>query len=403
MAVATPERTTSTGPIASELAAPWKNRTRRPTAKNVQHQGLRTQQDSSSDEPETTHAQSSRPGLQIKKSTTNKDLLAALTEIIQQQGETIANLGREVGEFRQQQQVLIDQNASLIDEITDLKTRLDDLSATAPSTRTWATVAATDEHTGHTNHREPENSAIDRLYCTIDISRAGDEENRASAGTVRAAIEREIRAAEHHGNWRCRAVTVDQRNQNRVRIACRSEAEHQLVKSAAEKIGTGTRVLRDDLYPIRVDNVKRTAVLDEHDEVRAGATEAFGMENEATVAKIAWLSKKNVPKAYGSMVVYVTRASDARRLIADGYFHAGGESGTTRTFEYRPRPEQCYNCQEIGHKAYQCKNAQKCARCASAGHHHRDCNEALPKCVPCGGPHESFSKNCRKLYPLRNE
>jgi hypothetical protein len=25
------------------------------------------------------------------------------------------------------------------------------------------------------------------------------------------------------------------------------------------------------------------------------------------------------------------------------------------------------------------------------------------KCVPCGGPHESFSKNCRKLYPSCHE
>jgi hypothetical protein len=25
------------------------------------------------------------------------------------------------------------------------------------------------------------------------------------------------------------------------------------------------------------------------------------------------------------------------------------------------------------------------------------------KCVPCGGPHESFSRNCRKLYPSQHE
>ena len=348
-----------------------------------------------------------------KKNTTNKDLLAVLTGIIQQQSETIASLGREVREVRQQQQVLIDHNVNLIDEITELKTRLDNLPAGTPGTRTWASVAAADEpvrstatsgaSASHTHLREAEAFPTDRLYCTVDISRAGGEEDRASAGTVRAAVEREIRTTENRENWRCRAVTVDQRNQNRIRIACRSEAEHQLVKRAAEKIGAGTRVLRDDLYPIKVDNVKRTAVLDEHDEIRAGATEAFSMENETTVAKIAWLSKKSVPKAYGSMVVYVTKASDARRLIAEGFFHAGGESGTTSAFEHRPRPEQCYNCQEIGHKAYQCQNAQKCARCAKEAHDHRNCSEAVLRCIPCGGPHESFSRNCRKLYPLRNE
>ncbi|KAJ6163833.1 hypothetical protein N7497_003812 [Penicillium chrysogenum] len=180
---------------------------------------------------------------------------------------------------------------------------------------------------------------------------------------IRAAVETEIRMMEKHTHWRCRAVTVDPKNTNRIRIACRDEAEHQLVKKVAEaKIGEGARVLRDELYPIKVDSVNRAAVLDEKDEIRAGATVAFSEENEVTVAKIAWLSRKGSAKAYGSMVVYLTRGTDARRLLADGFFHAGGESGVTSTFEHRPRPTQCYNCQEIGHKAFQCKNVQNAFR-----------------------------------------
>ncbi|KAJ5215238.1 uncharacterized protein N7498_001645 [Penicillium cinerascens] len=33
------------------------------------------------------------------------------------------------------------------------------------------------------------------------------------------------------------------------------------------------------------------------------------------------------------MVVYLTKSTDARRLLADGYFHVGGESGTTSIFD----------------------------------------------------------------------
>lgn len=40
-------------------------------------------------------------------------------------------------------------------------------------------------------------------------------------------------------------------------------------------------------------------MLDEKDEIRAGATTAFSEENQATVAKIAWLSRKVSAKAYG--------------------------------------------------------------------------------------------------------
>jgi hypothetical protein len=245
----------------------------------------------------------------------------------------------------------------------------------------------------------------DTLYCTVDTSKMAENANeKISAGSIRAAVETEIRTMDGHTHWRCRAVTVDPKNTNRIRIACRDEDEHQLVKKVAEaKIGAGARVLRDELYPIKVDSVNRTAVLDENDEIRAGAAAAFSEENEATVAKIAWLSKKDNAKAYGSMVVYLTKGIDARRLLADGFFHAGGESGVTSPFEYRPRPMQCYNCQDVGHKAFQCKSVQRCAKCAAEGHRHSSCDQTVPKCVPCGGPHESFSRNCRKLYPSPHE
>jgi hypothetical protein len=172
-----------------------------------------------------------------------------------------------------------------------------------------------------------------------------NESGRMSAGSIRTALETEIRRIENHLHWRCRAITVDPKSRNRIRIACRDEAEHQLVKQVAEaRIGAGARVLRDELYPIKVDSVNKAAVLDERGEIRAEATTVFSEENDTTVAKIVWLSRKDNAKAYSSMVVYLTKSTDARRLLADGFFHAGGESGVTSTFEHRPRPMQCYNC-----------------------------------------------------------
>jgi hypothetical protein len=44
------------------------------------------------------------------------------------------------------------------------------------------------------------------------------------------------------------------------------------------------------------------------------------------VAKIAWLSRRDSGKAYGSMVVYVTKSSKAARLLQEQYFHVAGES-----------------------------------------------------------------------------
>jgi hypothetical protein len=123
----------------------------------------------------------------------------------------------------------------------------------------------------------------------------------------------------------------------------------------------------------------RTAIIDHDGKILPGVVEALGQENDVQIAKVAWLSRRDTAKVYGSMVLYATKAGDARRLLNDGFFYARGESGYTGIFERRMRPEQCYNYQQIGRKAFQCKNPQVCARCAKEGHHHGSCSE-LERC-----------------------
>ncbi|KAJ6114720.1 hypothetical protein N7486_000498 [Penicillium sp. IBT 16267x] len=217
------------------------------------------------------------------------------------------------------------------DEILrEIQSLREEISASAPtSSPSYADVARTPPLSQPSNIRTLSTSNTtpttftDMLYCTIETSKMTESESeKISAGSIRATIETEIRTMDDHTHWRCRAVTVGPRNTNRIRIACRDEAEHQLVKKAAEaKIGAGARVLRDELYPIKVDSVKRAAVLDENHDILTGVAAALGEENETTVAKMTWLSSKEAAKPYGSMVVYLTKGTDARRLLADGYFH----------------------------------------------------------------------------------
>jgi len=244
----------------------------------------------------------------------------------------------------------------------------------------------------------------DTIYCTIDTSRVeGHEKTRTDAGAIRRGIEKEMRETQGRESWRCVAVTKDPRNETRIRVTCRDEAELGLVKEAAQKSGVaGVRVLRDQLFPVKVDNANRTVVLDENGEVRVGAVEMLGKENEVKIAKLAWLSGKNSAKAYGSMVVYVTKGSDAVRLLQGQYFHMAGESAYTRVFEQRQGPVQCYKCQQIGHKAFACEKPQRCGKCAQEGHQHRDCGNEILKCIPCGRPHESFSRHCRVFHTARD-
>lgn len=144
-------------------------------------------------------------------------------------------------------------------------------------------------------------------------------------------------------------------------------------------------------------------MLDAEGNVLPGAAGALGAENRVNIAKVSWLSNKESGKAYGSMVAYVTKESDARRPVDGHYFDLAGESATTNVFERRTGPVQCYNCQTIGHKSFQCKNAQLCGRCAMPGHQRKACQAAEPRCVPCGGPHESLARNCRMRNTRSND
>lgn len=321
-----------------------------------------------------------------------ENLQAMNRDMARQLKETKEQMAEEMGQVREQLEAI----ATRVTESPQLSYA--EVARSPPSSQPSNIRTLSTSNTTASN-------VTDTLYCTIDTSRVEDgQEDQVTAGAIRNLCESEVRAEQGQTTWRCRAVTKDSKRPNRIRIACRDEAEHKMVKRLVEpKLTRGARILRDELYPVKVDHVNRVAVLDEVGDIRSGAAEAFGNENDAQVAKIAWLSNRDVPKAYGSMVVYLTRGSDARRLLSEGFFYAGGESGYTAPFERRPRPDQCFNCQQVGHKAYQCDKPQICGRCACEGHRHSACDKIIMRCALCDGPHESFSKNCRRLYPAHHE
>jgi hypothetical protein len=338
----------------------------------------------------------------------HQDQIEALTKMHENQIETITKtVTQQIDTLKEEMAGVKEEMAGMAEQI---QTQLSGIQTSSPSP-SYAEVARTPPNSWPSNLRTltsmgtTPSRMTDTLYCTIDTSRVGEEDkNKANPGAIRKAIEDEMRTGEGQEKWRCAAVIRDARNTERIRVACRDEAELQRVKEAAKKTAAeGARVLRDQLYPVKVDNANRTAVLDHDGKVLPGAAEVLGKENEVSIGKIAWLSRRDSGKVYGSMVVYVTKRSDAARLLQDQYFHVAGESGCTGVFEPRYSAKQCFKCQELGHKAFSCTNPQICARCAQEGHHHSECRAAIPKCVPCGGPHESFSRKCRVVYPARHE
>jgi hypothetical protein len=82
------------------------------------------------------------------------------------------------------------------------------------------------------------------------------------------------------------------------------------------------------------------------------------MENGAEISKITWLSKKDNNKTYGLMAICVTRACDARKLLADEIFDVAGESATTSGYEHMVEAQPVLQCQELGHEAYSYKTSR---------------------------------------------
>ena len=152
--------------------------------------------------------------------------------------------------------------------------------------------------------------------------------------------------------------------------------------------------------PLHLDNVNRAGVLNENNNVLPDAAQRLGEENGDKIAKVVWLSNRLNGKAYGSMIMYTIKGEDAITLLKGMFFHVNGEAGYTAVCEPRTGPIQCFTCQKIGHKAFACKQQQRCARCAVEGRHHKECiSTAPPKCILYGGPHESYNKGCAKPFP----
>ncbi len=122
--------------------------------------------------------------------------------------------------------------------------------------------------------------------------------------------------------------------------------------------------------------------------------EALGTENEVNIAKIAWLSSKDIGKAYSLIVIYVTKSSKAKQLLEGQYFHLARELAYTSMFVLQEGLIQCFNCQEIGYKAFACKKLQVCRKCTGQGYHHKTCQAVVPKYILCSRLHELFSRNC---------
>lgn len=100
-------------------------------------------------------------------------------------------------------------------------------------------------------------------FCTVDTSRVPDDHmGETTPAVLLKTIDQEIRASSDQPSWRCVVVTRDGRNANRVKVIGRIGEELERIKKVIDvRNAPGVRV-RDQLYPVKVDNINRTGILD---------------------------------------------------------------------------------------------------------------------------------------------
>ncbi|KAM3543691.1 hypothetical protein ARSEF1564_003451, partial [Beauveria bassiana] len=294
-----------------------------------------------------------------------------IREKTSEQSKTIEVLHQKIAEMQQELGQAKVELKQACEELAQTRTALEAItkspvwSSPQPS---YADIARTppESHPSNvmtlSNSRTASTSSGETICCTIDIQDTEDSVNeRVTAKTIRTILETEMRAKPHNGAWRCRAVTEDRSNPQRMRVVCRNESEQDMVKKTIEEKLPAARILDDGYHRIRVDGVPRTVMLDERGNHLPEVVALLSSANDTEVAKASWLSDRQL-KNYGSILVEFKKASEARRFLDEGFFYVGDVSATTAAFKHRPRPKQCYNCQELtGHRAADCKKPQVCA------------------------------------------
>ena len=126
--------------------------------------------------------------------------------------------------------------------------------------------------------------------------------------------------------------------------------------------------------------------------LKLNAAAEIAAENRTELAKVAWLSTKQNGKAYGSLVAYFNKGPEAARFLQEEYMYVGRELANIRIFETQIGPLRCYNCQGLGHKAFNCQSDKRCGNYAQSGHSWKEYSASIPKYPLCSGPHNVTSR-----------
>lgn len=364
---------------------------------------------------------------EIKKH--DKTLLNLLQQVLSQQQQLHADYQREIKEIRDELKATRDQLKATQDEVKVLHNWIKENAPawTSPSTAstasspnlsnsTWPSLPTSNPSNPTQRTISPNSSASQQdkkplPSVGIDLLKLPYKDEDAS--TLKHRFNTAFKACPATKEAKCTGILKTPGDSTKVKLLFKSQEEVDCVRTNEDWFKVhfrGARLQGEQWYPIKVDRVNRMAISEGNGwTIRDTAAKEVGEENNVSVAKMRWLSAPS-EKAYGSLVVYLVKYSDAQDLLERQLMDFKGEAGFTGVFERRMVPSRCFKCQKYGHQEFRCQGEEICGKCASPGHRELNCTSPTVKCAPCGGPHKASDRGCRtykdllsRMNPIRNE
>ncbi|KAI9772506.1 MAG: hypothetical protein M1840_000711 [Geoglossum simile] len=358
MAASTPERVSSTPPL-TQPAAPSKGRPRKPSAKVLEVQrSLRTRSSASrsiQNKPSTSTtatAASEREGREtnleevVSLITNLKETITQQISIIASQNSVIDGFRADLAEIKSEQQSLKNQNAKLQEEIRSLQAQLNAFSASLPSTRSWASVAASRSATDlgtslpqATNTEKPNREPSYQLV--VDVSRVNGKvaEKVSTTEVAKQTITQGIKDIDRLMGATVKNFRIWHKDNSTkvIKFSVEKEKEAAFRQTATQWLESripGARLIGPKWHAIKADWIEVPLAMDtESGKVSKAAMKRFGKENGVEVCTMRWLGRPRPSGQHASVVIKVATKEDAMKLLGSDSVSFGGGGVIVSPFE----------------------------------------------------------------------
>ncbi|KAF4772699.1 hypothetical protein HER10_EVM0002042 [Colletotrichum scovillei] len=220
--------------------------------------------------------------------------------------------------------------------------------------------------------------------------------------SLKAHVDRAIEQSSNEHTRKLKAVSANQLKSGDLSVKTATTKDMEALRQFAEDwenhIGNGAAV-RIPTYGVLAHGIRTSSMnMDRFTEIRDDLLQ----DNKAFIPRadikyVGWLTQSASKKTASSVVVELSRAEDANKLIDEGLIWQGQVFQCER-YDRQCRLRQCFKCCAYGHIGTQCKATTTCGYCAQE-HATRDCpsksDTTTPrKCAACYGKHEAWHGGC---------